>query len=768
MNQSIRAARILIPIFCALPAMATPLLSTTGWPRQFTDGTAKLVLYQPQVDSWPDFKSLTARCAVLLTPAKGAHPVWGVISLASETRVDLPTRTVEFEKFSVTAVSYPSAKDEHEAVTWQALTAKLLPPYPTTASLDTVMAYLDLDGPGPRQTDVQLAPPPILVSQFPAVLVIIDGEPILLDIEGTELQKIVNTNWDLFFEKDGGRYFLRDDKVWLSAKGLKEAWTPVTKLPKDFLRLPASEQYTEVLHSASKPQPPTVAKLVLVVDKPTELILVPPQPALWPVEGTNLMWVANTESDLFFDSASGEYYFLTSGRWFRSHELKSNGWVAATDSLPEDFKKIPVSHPRAHVLAAVPGTRQAEEAVLYAEIPQVAKIDRKTAKAEVKYVGEPKFEPIGDTGVSYARNTPNDVLHFGDRYYLCLDGVWFVAPEAKGPWETADTIPKEIYAIPPSSPKYPVTFVNVYDSDADSVTYGYTAGYSGVYVAYGVAMWGTGYYYSPFYAYGIYPYPVYWPCPFYTYGASAWYNPATGIYGRGSDLYGPYGGYARAAAYNPATGSYAWGRSAWGAYGAAASGGFYNPSNGSWGAGYRGSNGYQSWGQSVISRGGQTVRTAGYADSRGAVGALQTSSGGKAVAARGSQGQGQGFAGKSAAGDFYAGKDGNVYKRDQSGQWYRNSGGSWESVNRPAASTGGADRTDFRAARPSAPQGAAADKQSVQSGLNRDATARTWGNYNAQRSQPSSKGGGNNWSSGGFVGRNASGWSLRSPGFGRR
>ena len=765
MNDLKRATRIWISISCALPAMATSLLSNAGWPRQYTDGSAKLVLYQPQVDSWADFKNLTARCAALLTPGKGAHPVWGVISLASDTRVDLQTRTVEFENFSVTNVSYPSAKDEHEAVAWQALTIKLLPAYPTTAPLDTVMAYLDVDKSGPRQTDVQLAPPPILVSPLPAVLVIIDGEPILVDIEGTELQKIVNTNWDLFFNKDGGQFYLRDDKVWLSAKNLKDAWRPVTKLPKDFLRLPASEPYTEVLHSVSKPQQPAVVKLVLVVDKPTELIVVPLHPAMIPVEGTNLMWIANTETDLFFDSASREYYFLTSGRWFRSPELKSNGWMAATTLLPEDFKRIPADHPRAHVLAAVPGTRQAEEAVLYASIPQVAKIDRKTAKADVKYVGEPKFVPIGDTGVSYASNTPNDVFHFSNRYYLCLDGVWFVAPEAKGPWETADAIPKEFYAIPPNSPKYHVTFVNVYDSDADSVTYGYTAGYSGVYINYGVAMWGTGYSYPPFYAYGYQPYPVYWPSPYYTYGASAWYNPATGIYGRGSALYGPYGGYARAAAYNPATGSYAWGRSAWGPYGAAASGGFYNPSNGSWGAGYRGSNGYQSWGQSVISRGGQTVRTASYADSRGAAGALQTSAGGKAVAARGAQSQG--FAAKSAAGDFYAGKDGNVYKRDPSGQWFRNNGSTWETVNRPSP-TGDADRTDFQAARPGAPQGAVARGESVQSGLNRDATARSWGNYNAQRSQPSSKGGGNSWSSGGFVGRNVSGWSLRSPGFGRR
>ena len=42
---------------------------------------------------------------------------------------------------------------------------------------------------------------------------IIDGQPIPLDIEGTDLQKLVNTNWDLFLDKKAGRYYLRDGNV---------------------------------------------------------------------------------------------------------------------------------------------------------------------------------------------------------------------------------------------------------------------------------------------------------------------------------------------------------------------------------------------------------------------------------------------------------------------------------------------------------------------------------------------------------------------------
>lgn len=769
MGKQLNAKKWIFLLLCALlrpttesaggAATAVPAApSDPGWPREFTDGAAKVVLHEPQVDSWKDFQKITARFAVGLTPSKGAREELGALSVEADTQVDLESRIVAFANFKITEISYASAKDDAQKKQWADLTTQVLPKALKTVALERILAFMDKSQINAPQAAILLEPPPILVSTQPAALVIIDGKPVPLAIEKTNLQKIVNTNWDLFRDTKSKQYYLRDDKSWLSTKELTGSWKAVTKLPKDFSKLPATEQYREV-RQAAKPQEPSFVKLYLVVDKPSELIVLGGEPAFQPIAGTKLMWVSNTESDLFMDSATQHYYFLTSGRWFRTSELKGGKWTAATTTLPEDFKQIPVDHPRAHVLAAVPGTRQAEEAVIAASIPQVAKIDRKTAKAaEVKYVGEPNFVGIENTGVSYASNTSNDVFLYQNKYYLCLQGIWFIGDTANGPWGTADKIPEAIYSIPPSSPKYNVTYVKVYESTPDTVTYGYTSGYVGMYVGWGVAMWGTGYYYPPYY--GYYGYPVYWSAPFYTYGASAWYNPATGAYGRGASVYGPYGGYARGAAYNPSTGRYSWGQAAWGPYGGAAAGGFYNPSTGTWGATARSSNGYQSWGQSVVGRGDQWARTGSYSDSRGSVGAIQGSGGGKAIAAKGNQGQ-SGFVGKTGSGDVYAGRDGNVYKRDQSsGQWYKNNNGSWDSVNRPAGSEGqGARAEQMRSTRPGG--GTAATQpttgtRDVQGGLNRDASARSWGNYNAQRSQSTRS---STWSGsrGGSMGRSGGG-----------
>jgi len=144
------------------------------------------------------------------------------------------------------------------------------------------------------------------------------------------------------------------------------------------------------------------------------------------------------------------------------------------------------------------------------------------------------------------------------------------------------------------------------------------------------------------------------------------------------------------------------------------------------------------------------MRTGSYADSRGAVGGFQTSGGAKGIVARGSDGQG-GFAARSSSGDIYAGRDGNVYRRDQAtGEWSRNNGGSWESVNRSSANA-----TADRAGR------SGAGVESVQ-GLNRDASARQAGNVSAQRSAAARQSQNRSYSGG------SGGYAARRGGYGGR
>ena len=190
--------------------------------------------------------------------------------------------------------------------------------------------------------------------------------------------------------------------------------------------------------------------------------------------------------------------YLVAGRWFSAPTF-DGPWTFATPTLPDDFTRIPLDHPRSRVLASVPGTRQAIEAVLLAQIPETARVKRSEAQApEVAYQGQPQFEPIANASVARAVNTDKEIIKVGDQYFLCFEGVWFHSTTPTGPWVVADSVPKAIYAIPISSPAYNVTQVTVKDSNDEWVDFAAAAAYSGMMVAWGCAMWGTGWYYPPY------------------------------------------------------------------------------------------------------------------------------------------------------------------------------------------------------------------------------------------------------------------------------
>jgi hypothetical protein len=168
------------------------------------------------------------------------------------------------------------------------------------------------------------------------------------------------------------------------------------------------------------------------------------------IQGTQLVYAKNTTSYLFLYLPTNQYYYLTAGRWFSASSLKGP-WTFATSSLPDDFSQIPPDSPAGQVLASVPGTEEAKDAVLLAQIPTTVVVNPAAAaqQAKVTYEGAPQFAPIEGTSMLYATNTVQKVIQVGDLYYLCLQGVWFVSTTPQGPWQTAQSVPQQIYTIPP-------------------------------------------------------------------------------------------------------------------------------------------------------------------------------------------------------------------------------------------------------------------------------------------------------------------------------
>jgi len=681
--QSQPAAATTKPAPPAAPTKPAPPIDG-GWPRVYDlPNGGSVLLYQPQVATWDKQSHLVAYSA-LSYRAKGTEkPAVGTITLEADTTVAVEDRLVRFRNMKIVEANIQTAPKQEVAEIAAAID-KAMPDDDRIIALDRVLANLDKSQIVPKNVEgIKADPPTIFFSKTPAIIVNLDGDPVWSPIRENDLKFAVNTNWDLFQHGPTSVYYLRNKDTWLKATEVNGPWSPAGTLPESFKKLPPDENWNEVKASLpGKPLKAAAVPHVFVSSKPAELILLTGAPSYLAVTGTELLWVSNTESDVFRMGKTGTVYYLVAGRWFSAPDF-TGPWTFATPSLPADFRKIPLEHDRSRVLASVPGTPQAAEAVLLAQIPQTARVKKKETKApDVAFQGEPEFAAVEKTTVQRAVNTDKDIFKVGDAYYMCYQGVWFVGKTATGPWEVASSVPQEIYQIPVSSPSHHVTYVTVEDNDDEWVTYAAAAGYTGMMVAWGCTVWGSGWYYPPYVGYGGY-YPYYYP-HFPTYGYSAWYNPWTGGYGRSASVYGPYGGAGVGARYNPRTGTYARGAAAYGPYGARGVAQAYNPRTGAYGATRQGSNVYGSWGSTAVQRGDDWAKTNRYTNRQtGTTTRTVRTDEGSAAMRRGAGG---GTVGVGSGGDIYAGKDGNAYRRD-GGTWQKYENGGWSNTDRQPGET---------------------------------------------------------------------------------
>jgi hypothetical protein len=668
----------------AFPPSPKPAPTATAyvpsWPKIIDKDGNHIIVYQPQLKSWQKYRTLVADTAVSITP-NGGKQILGVISWRANTIANVSTRMVLINDIEVLSSRFPYLDPQQEALMQQRV-RQFYPTITFTTSIERMIASLNKSNTPPLQSiPVSQEVPTILVSMSPAIVLTVDGEPILAPVEGASLQSIVNTNWDVFY--DNSDYFLLDGKTWLKAKQLNGPWVATTKLPPDMSNLPKT-QWADVLKAVPPPPGVPPAPKVFFTHKPAELIVFRGQPVYAPIPGTNLSYATNTDSSVFLHKPDNQIYVLISGRWFRAGSIEAP-YVYAGNSLPPDFARIPPGQSYSAVLFSVPGTEWASDAVLLSQVPTTAIINRSAAEASVKvvYAGEPVFVPIEGTTMFYATNTQERVIRVGDTYYLCYQAIWFVSKAPMGPWKVAEVVPQVIYTIPPSSPVYNVTYVVVSNPTPTTVETSYSSGYLGVFVL-GMAVgatvvYGTGYYYPPYIYYGP-RYPVYYPYPC-TYGVAAVYNPYTGFYGVGHAVYGPYGSAGTAAWYNPSTGTYGRAVTTQNAYGGHTYAQAYNPWTGTYAATSQGHNAYSQWGSSVVTNGNNWAQAQHVTNANGTAGSFQTSKGSEGAGFSGANGN-SGFVAKDANNNnVYAGADGNVYKKDSSGNWSKWNNGSWTPVD---------------------------------------------------------------------------------------
>jgi hypothetical protein len=488
------------------------------WPLVFTNGTATFTVFVPQIDSW-DGHRIIARSAVSVLPVGLPQAVYGALSFTAISLVDKSSGAATLADVKITSVDFPSAPGQiKDDLAWlQQEFPKCVQPLP----LYRLQASLTLPERPPRANSLNNNPPKIIIATRPAVLVFIDGPPAWRSVADTGLKCVINTRV-LLLKDSVQQHYLHLFDGYLQASRLDGAWTVASHAPagagtaeklaveSGWVDLLAGEPdaTTHALPSLSASPTPDV----FVVTQPSELITFKGPPEFVPVPDTDLLYADNTSGNVFKLLADQANYVLISGRWYRAPSLDGPWQFVPGNLLPPDFARIPDTCPKENVKASVPGTPQAEEALLANSIPQSAAIARTLQMQDPQMDGPMRLAPIKGTPLYYVVNSATPAIEVGPQsWFACQGAVWFCSTSVHGSWTVAASVPPVIYSIPTTSPLHYLTYVYVFGSTPDTVFEGYTPGYMGTEVAEdGTVVYGTGYDYPPWIGDDWYSPPMTW------------------------------------------------------------------------------------------------------------------------------------------------------------------------------------------------------------------------------------------------------------------
>jgi len=499
-----------------LLSLTSVLAQESGWPRTLPLEQGMVTIYSPQVDQL-NGDVIHFRAALAYRATAGSEPVFGAGWFESRVEIDTGNRVVHPTDLKVIETRFPAGTDDVQSELSVVL-AQQSPAWNLDFSLDELEAGLKTaQAESKAQEKLNTTPPRIVYRDHPALLVSIDGEPVLREIENSPYEAIINTPYPLIF--DGRHYYLNAARdVWYRADKATGPYQFDAAPPADIAAMvnandPAAEddQPFEAVTSANAPE-------IVVSTEPTELVVTEGPAAFVPLVD-DLLVLQNSDDDVFMHLSAQEFYIVRAGRWYRAGSLNGPWAYQPADKLPPAFANIPRDSDQADSRVYVAGTEEAREAVLDAQVPQTAAIARGEVDIDVEYDGDPVFEPVDGTDLVYADNTGSTVILSGGLYYLVEDGVWYVSTTPNGPWQVSAHRPGEVTSILPTSPVYNVKYVHVYDATPSVVYVGYTPGYTGSYVYHNTIFYGSGWYYSPWVS------PHYYYPRHSTWGFNVAYNP---------------------------------------------------------------------------------------------------------------------------------------------------------------------------------------------------------------------------------------------------
>ncbi len=516
MNRPLLTLIFLFALAAGLPIL---LAQENDWPRTLPLEQGTVTIYQLQVEEL-EGDVLRYRAALAYRASRKSEPVFGAGWFESPVDIDKAIGVVHPTSLNVTQTRFPAGTEDIETQLAAAL-AQESPDW----NLDLSVAELDADlkqseAESLAAQNLNMAPPLVIYRDNPALLVSLDGDPVLREIENSELEAVINTPYPMIY--DGKRYHLNVAKgVWYRADKATGPYKYDSRPPADIMKMVEDGDAGAAEDAPAEPVTAKNAPEIVVTTEPAELVVTDGPAAFVPLVD-DLLVLQNSDDDVFMHVGSQKYYIVLAGRWYESSSLNGPWDFRAADQLPPAFANIPEESAQADSRVYVAGTEEAEEAVLDAYVPQTAAVARGEVDIDVQYDGNPVYQPVDGTDLTYIANTGSSVLVADGFYYLVEDGVWYVSASPNGPWQVATQRPAQVDSIMPTSPVHNVKYVQVYDVTPSVVYVGYTPGYVGSYVYGPTLVYGSGYYYQPWVS------PYYYYPRFSTWGFNVNYNPWSG------------------------------------------------------------------------------------------------------------------------------------------------------------------------------------------------------------------------------------------------
>lgn len=464
----------------------------TLWPQVASADGTTFVLYSPQFASIVGTQG-TARAAFSAARA-GEAPVYGSVTFTASLDNDFSSGLIHVSDMLVQGATRADGRDPSSTV---AVLQRMLMGADFTVQRSAVLENMDLAGARTQAPAVSSVPPAVRVVDHAAVALALDGAPVLRAV-APGVGIAMNTPSLLAFESATRSWFTRiGTSTWMRSTSWKGPFVPGAGPSADAARAIESALPSRAPGVAPPPVPaPGQVPEVIVVTQPAVLVSVDGGPDLVQV-ADGIYGVRNASCDLFTSADGNTWWLLASGRWFTSGDLMAGPWTyLEPDSLPRAFAQLDPKGSWGNVLASVPGTPAAKDAVYVQAIPHVATLDRAKARAAAKVGwigGAPRFVPVDGTSLALATNATAPVIQCDGAYYLCSDGAWCVASSPTGPWDLCDAVPESIYALPVTSPAYGTTFVRVMNATPQAVTFAFTAGYANSFPNGGIVCYGTGF-----------------------------------------------------------------------------------------------------------------------------------------------------------------------------------------------------------------------------------------------------------------------------------